>query len=928
MAVSGTNLYVEGYFGTDPVNLARINTSSGLPDTNWTPNPLASGISISQQGAILPSGSDLYVGGPFQAIGGSYPGAPDATARNGFAFLAVADAPTIVKTSSTNLMILPNSGDGLEIGYFQITAISGATLYQSDGVTPINPGDFITAAQGAAGLIFSGTNGVVTAVAGLNSTSCGAGTAATTLSMNATQLPVFSFSTPTYSVTEETGFVSITINKQGSGAASVHFATANGSAIAGTDYIPTNGTFNFGASQTSTNILIIITNDLTFEGNETFAVKLSSPAGATLAYPSTTTVTILENDPIGSTSSVTGTPLPGPLPLATGKLSLSITSPPTNGLWRLAGQALWQSSGTTVSNLVTGNYRVEFAPVSGYRRPDAMIAAVTSGATLVLTNSYIPTTNSGSGFISLLICPDAVADNVDTNNRGQWRVPGWSDWLNNADFTTNIPVGVYPIEFKDVNGYVTPVAGPLTVYSAVGSRLLGVYQRTNEGLGITPTVVTFQTATNRPYAYVGQIQTELGFGSGVVVLDRVVLTAAHLLFDPQSLAFVNKVRWFFERYSGSYEPVPLIPRGVYVFSSYSAQRDADPDPCVMSVQSQNLDAAALYFLQSAGRGGYSGYLVSDSTTNWLLTSRLKILAGYAMEVVPQTNQGKLLATASNNLAFSQVYTNVYSSTNFSGYPSMSGGPLFVQGDDGNYYPAAIYLGPSLAGTILTGPTPIHFRAPDAGSADGSSVLNIDTTTTDVIDTAAAASSGSPGVAVESQFTTRGAIPSIQSYLTVLSGPDPAIGTGGWSISGVSKTYNTWSNFLIINGSSSYQVQFNCVSGSTVTQYAVPYWPPDEEKNYNNGDHIIKVRWYLPADSAHPFSVKLTNPGNLWLSNAAASNTYQVYYNSDLSTPTTWLKLPGGLVTNTGTAAASIPIRDTTGLVNKRFYRAQWVQCPQ
>jgi hypothetical protein len=184
LGLSGTRLYVEGSFGgPDQVNLVRVEaTGTGLADTNWSPNSYSGTYQSSLQGALLPSGQDLYVGGQFQTIGGSYPGAPDASVRNGFAFLAVADAPTIVKTGSTNLIILPDSGDGLEIGYFQITAISGATLYQSDGVTQINAGDFITVAQGLAGLVFSGTNGVITVVSALSGSSCGAGTAATTLS--------------------------------------------------------------------------------------------------------------------------------------------------------------------------------------------------------------------------------------------------------------------------------------------------------------------------------------------------------------------------------------------------------------------------------------------------------------------------------------------------------------------------------------------------------------------------------------------------------------------------------------------------------------------------------------------------------------------------------------------------------------------------
>ena len=45
--------------------------------------------------------------------------------------------------------------DGAAVTNYQITNIAAGTLYQNNGVTPINSGDFITAAQGAAGLKFT-----------------------------------------------------------------------------------------------------------------------------------------------------------------------------------------------------------------------------------------------------------------------------------------------------------------------------------------------------------------------------------------------------------------------------------------------------------------------------------------------------------------------------------------------------------------------------------------------------------------------------------------------------------------------------------------------------------------------------------------------------------------------------------------------------
>ncbi len=51
-------------------------------------------------------------------------------------------------------MILPLPQDGPETSHFQITNITNGTLYLNDGITVVNNGDFITVADGAAGLKF------------------------------------------------------------------------------------------------------------------------------------------------------------------------------------------------------------------------------------------------------------------------------------------------------------------------------------------------------------------------------------------------------------------------------------------------------------------------------------------------------------------------------------------------------------------------------------------------------------------------------------------------------------------------------------------------------------------------------------------------------------------------------------------------------
>ncbi len=58
------------------------------------------------------------------------------------------------ETSSAGLVISANPGDGGLTTHYKITAILNGTLYQSDGITSIAVGEFITKVQGAAGLKF------------------------------------------------------------------------------------------------------------------------------------------------------------------------------------------------------------------------------------------------------------------------------------------------------------------------------------------------------------------------------------------------------------------------------------------------------------------------------------------------------------------------------------------------------------------------------------------------------------------------------------------------------------------------------------------------------------------------------------------------------------------------------------------------------
>jgi peptidoglycan/xylan/chitin deacetylase (PgdA/CDA1 family) len=77
----------------------------------------------------------------------------------------------------------------------------------------------------------------------------------------------------------------------------VGYTTADGTAIAGTDYLATSGTLTFSPGQTSKTVRVVVRGDALDEPNETFTVRLRDPSRTSIAR-GTATVTIVDDDPV------------------------------------------------------------------------------------------------------------------------------------------------------------------------------------------------------------------------------------------------------------------------------------------------------------------------------------------------------------------------------------------------------------------------------------------------------------------------------------------------------------------------------------------------------------------------------------------------------------------------------------------------------
>ncbi|MEY2529858.1 MAG: hypothetical protein QOJ05_1948 [Verrucomicrobiota bacterium] len=128
--------------------------------------------------------------------------------------------------------------------------------------------------------------------------------------------------------------LSVTRASGGTGPVSVDFATANGSAVAGTDYSPANGTLSWADADTAAKtITITLLNNPAAITNKTFSVNLSNPLNGSLGTPATAIVTLT---PAGGatptpTPAPTGTPSPTPGASATPTPVPTATPTPTPG---------------------------------------------------------------------------------------------------------------------------------------------------------------------------------------------------------------------------------------------------------------------------------------------------------------------------------------------------------------------------------------------------------------------------------------------------------------------------------------------------------------------------------------------------------------------------------------------------------------------
>ncbi|MBI1733651.1 MAG: SBBP repeat-containing protein [Candidatus Rokubacteria bacterium] len=109
---------------------------------------------------------------------------------------------------------------------------------------------------------------------------------------------IVQFSATEYVTSEASGVAVITVTRTGDTTApvTVVFATADGTALAGADYVETSGTLSFALGETAKTFGVPIINDPIGDGDETLTLTLSDPTGGAVLGPRRSVTLTIRDD--------------------------------------------------------------------------------------------------------------------------------------------------------------------------------------------------------------------------------------------------------------------------------------------------------------------------------------------------------------------------------------------------------------------------------------------------------------------------------------------------------------------------------------------------------------------------------------------------------------------------------------------------------
>ncbi len=288
----------------------RIGLRPGLPASAWDPTNDWSyqGISTNRDKPVSIVNIPVYEFGNKLLFGqtpgaSSTPSLPSITVGD----ISLTEGNTGTKNAAFTVSLSAKSASPVTVNYATVngTAVAGTDFAPTSGTLTFAPGetnktvivlvngDLLVEPNETFSLALSSPSGATLARSSATGTIINDDAAPALPALSLANASITEGDTATKIVS-----LTVTLSTASTTPVTVAYATADGSAKAGSDYLATSGTLTFAAGETSKTVAITVQGDKEVELDEVFTLGLSSPLGATLAK-SSATITIL-NDDIGA----------------------------------------------------------------------------------------------------------------------------------------------------------------------------------------------------------------------------------------------------------------------------------------------------------------------------------------------------------------------------------------------------------------------------------------------------------------------------------------------------------------------------------------------------------------------------------------------------------------------------------------------------
>lgn len=172
--------------------------------------------------------------------------------------------------------------------------------------------------------------------------------------------------------------------------------------------------------------------------------------------------------------------------LGSGTIDIDVSPDGFEGGWTIVsedGAFLVGSGDTTLTDMVTGDYTVSWAPVAGYAtpQPNPVTTNLQNGSTISFVGAYQQVFDGGAGDLRI----DPLSDGTPVP--APWSITGpggFADSGVGAKSYSGRAVGTYSITWGALDGYATPAAASTTVEADEAAQLIGDYRRYTASIAV------------------------------------------------------------------------------------------------------------------------------------------------------------------------------------------------------------------------------------------------------------------------------------------------------------------------------------------------------------------------------------------------------------------------------------------------------------